>query len=370
MRARPSIPVIVESLEGRRLLSVATSAVTAADEPETSPILTQLTKKPTLDVSTVPANGDVNPYGVAFVPGGFASGGPLKAGDVLVSNFNNSTNAQGTGSTIVSISPSGKRTTFFAGPKGLGLTTALGVLRGGFVLVGNVPTTNGNADTVKQGSLLILDRHGKVVETLRNSKLLDGPWDLTVRDMGVFAQVFVSNVLSGTVTRIDLEVPSDGDLPRVMDMMQIGSSYVHHTDPAALVVGPTGLAYDAKNDRLYVASTGDNAIFAITDAADRTSDAGKGSLIYKDNKHLRGPLGLVLTPGGDLITTNGDAVNPNANDGSEIIEFTVSGKFVSERPVDNSGMQGGAFGIALSSDGDTFAAVDDINNTLEIWDLP
>src|ERR1700721_2546210 len=49
-------------------------------------------------VSTVPANGDQNPYGVAFVPQNFQTGpGPLKHGDILVSNFNNSQNLQGTG---------------------------------------------------------------------------------------------------------------------------------------------------------------------------------------------------------------------------------------------------------------------------------
>ena len=39
--------------------------------------------------STIPVNGDVNPYGVAFVPKGFATGGLLAKGDILVSNFNN-----------------------------------------------------------------------------------------------------------------------------------------------------------------------------------------------------------------------------------------------------------------------------------------
>ncbi len=48
--------------------------------------------------STVPANGDVNPYGVAIVP---VTMGALVKGSVLVSNFNNSSNLQGTGSTIV-----------------------------------------------------------------------------------------------------------------------------------------------------------------------------------------------------------------------------------------------------------------------------
>ena len=95
--------------------------------------------------STVPANGDVNPYGVAVVP---HSTGRLYRGDVLVSNFNNSTNVQGTGTTIVEVSPHGK-VFLFAGikdsycPGGVGLTTALVVLRSGWVIVGSLPTQNG-----------------------------------------------------------------------------------------------------------------------------------------------------------------------------------------------------------------------------------
>ena len=36
---------------------------------------------------------------------------------------------------------------------------------------------------------------------------------------------------------------------------------------------------------------------------------GTGAVIFQVN-HLRGPLALVLVPNGDLITSNGDAVNP------------------------------------------------------------
>jgi hypothetical protein len=49
--------------------------------------------------STVPPKGDLNPYGVAIVPAGFPSGGKIMPGDVLVSNFNNKTNTQVTGTT-------------------------------------------------------------------------------------------------------------------------------------------------------------------------------------------------------------------------------------------------------------------------------
>src|SRR5260370_1518581 len=57
--------------------------------------------------STVPSNGDVNPYGVAFVPDDFATGGTIREGDVLAANFNNSNNIQGTGTTIVVLDPAG-----------------------------------------------------------------------------------------------------------------------------------------------------------------------------------------------------------------------------------------------------------------------
>jgi uncharacterized protein (TIGR03118 family) len=316
--------------------------------------------------STVPANGDLNPYGVAFVPADYQGGGVLNPGDILVSNFNNSDNLQGTGTTIVRITPSGERSVFFPG-SGLGLTTALGVLKSGFVLVGNVPTQDGTFDTIGQGSLLVLDSSGNLVETLSNSRLLDGPWDLAINDQGSTAQVFVSNVLSGTVTRIDLTIPPNGGAPVVDGMTQIASGYMHEENDTALVVGPTGLAYDAANDILYVASTDDNAIYAIRHAGRAHVDHGRGDLVYRDSAHLHGPLGLVLAPNGDLIAANGDAVNGDDSQPSELVEFTPKGQFVGQFSIDPG--TGGAFGIALQSvdGGLRFAAVNDNTNELDVW---
>ena len=117
-----------------------------------------------------------------------------------------------------------------------------------------------------------------------------------------------------------------------------------------------------------MASTGDNAIYAVHDAGRTRQDHGKGELVYEDMAHLRGPLGLVIAPNGHLITSNGDAVNGDPNHPSELIEFTRSGHFVNALSVDASG-QGGAFGIASrgSDDAFRFAAVDDVNNTLKVW---
>src|SRR5215471_6972111 len=256
------------------VLILLAASPAAADKGKKEPIVQQLTSAPLLEASTVPTNGDVNPYGVAFVPNGFPKSDLAHPGDILVSNFNNSANAQGTGTTIVAISPTGAQTLFFQGdstPGALGLTTALGVLRHGFVIVGSVPTLSGNVEP--PGKLLILNRNGNIVETLSDATLLDGPWDLTISEEGDHAAVFVSNVLSGTVTRLDLRDSKNGNSVIVEAETQIASGYLIRPDPAALVVGPTGLAYDRDKDILYVASTGDNAIFAISQARRRGSDA-------------------------------------------------------------------------------------------------
>lgn len=323
---------------------------------------------PVLSVSTVPGNGDSNPYGVAFVPEDFPSDGLLSPGDILAANFNDAANTQGTGSTIVRISQSGgPASVFFQGPSGLGLTTALGVLKRGFVLVGSVPTTDGKCDTITAGSLLMIDRHGNVVATLTDSTLLDGPWDLTIHDESDHAQVFVSNVLSGTVTRLDLEIPDDGNAVVVESETQIASGYSTACNDAAVVVGPTGLAYDARRDTLYVASTNDNAIYAVRHARRTHEDDGTGRIIYRDSVHLHGPLALALAPNGHLITANGDAVNTDPNQLSEIVEFTRDGEFVSQFQIDP--VAGSAFGLAVieSHDAILFAAVDDNTSVLEEW---
>ena len=363
------------------VLVFATGLALADDNGAKTPLIPQLAPLPTFSDSTVPPNGDVNPYGVAFVPHGFPNGGPLRPGDIIVSNFNNSGNLQGTGTTIVRVNNGTQPTVFFQGGAGLGLTTALAVLQGGMVLVGNLPSTDGSgaciAETgpnqnVGQGSLLVIDKNGNLVNQLTDSRLLNGPWDLAVRDDGRRAEVFVSNALSGTVTRLDLRIVGDGDGDKkdgiiVERETQIASGYLHRCDPAAFVVGPTGLALDKERDVLYVSSTGDNAIFAIRDASHRTSDAGMGNVVVTDQTHLHGPLGLALARNGDLISAQGDAVNPDAQQPSEIVEFTAGGQFVSQFSVDSA--PGSAFGLALRprEDGFVFATVDDTTAVLDIW---
>ena len=270
----------------------------------------------------------------------------------------------------------------------LGLSTALGVLERGYVLVGNLPSTgtgdlrgvctpgpNGEEQGVGQGALQIIDRNGKLVKTLTSERFLNGPWDLTIKDEGSRALVFVSNALSGAVTRLDLRISGDGDgdgddRVTVASATQIASGYAHRCDPAAFVVGPTGVALDANRDTLFVASAGDNAIYAVANASSTVRDFGRGRIVVNDQTHLHGPLGLALAPNGDLVSAQGDAVNPNPdpNGQSEIVEFTRGGKFVAQFSVEPTAA-GAAFGLAVEplADGFGFAAVDDALNTLDLW---
>jgi hypothetical protein len=324
-----------------------------------------------INSSTIPANGDLNPYGVAFVPEGFPWGGAIAAGDVLVSNFNNASNAQGRGTTIVKLTPNdkvappGTAVTFFASPR-FGLSTALGVLRAGLVLVGNVPTSDGTFATIGQGALQVVSRSGKLLQTLTNPTFLDGPWDLALIDGGSQAQIFVSNVLNGTVSRLDVAVNANG--LTVLKMTTIATGYSHVPNAAALVLGPTGLAVDWQTDTLYVASTADNSIYAVGQARLRTTPVHRGMLVFAD-PHLRGPLALKFAPNGHLLAANGDAVNDDVLHPSEIVEFTKYGQFVGEYDVDAS--QGGAFGLDTTRSGAfNYAAIDDVTNSLSVYRLP
>jgi hypothetical protein len=320
--------------------------------------------------STIPSNGDVNPYGVAFVPKNMPrNSGVLQPGDILVTNFNNSQNLQGLGTTIVRIDHSGTASTFFtsSSPR-VGLTAAIGVLSDGVVLVGNLPTADGTAATVSAGALSVLDRNGNFLGTFGSVATLNGPWGMAVYDTGNgvsgSARVFVSNVLSGVISRFDITY-SATSLSATATVISTG--FNHRTDPAALVLGPSGLAFDSVHDMLYVASSADNAIYTIAGAL-TTSGPVVAGLFAQDFIHLHGPLGLAFLPNGHLVVANSDGSNVDPNQPSELVEYSAAGAFVGQMSIDPN--NGGSFGVGINNIGwGTFrlAAVDDNANVLKIW---
>lgn len=368
-RLRTSHPRL-RSLSLVALVAAAAVTARAADPPIGS--LSTITPL----ASTVPANGDLNPYGVARVP---KTQGNLIEGQFLISNFNNSQNFQGTGTTIVQIAPDGSSMSLFAQidatkvscPGGIGLTTALVALRSGYVIVGSLPTTDGTSATAGAGCLIVLNKWGKVVETFSGHNI-NGPWDMTAVDGDFIAALFVTNVLNGTVAangnvvnhgtvvRLLLFIPPDGS-PQVIDDTVIAKGFPERTDPVALVIGPTGVAFDFNSGILYVADSLNNRIAAVPNALFRFSPS-YGGFTVTEGGDLNDPLGLSLTPDGRrLIEANGD-------DGNLVEIDTATGKQISENLVDNQGGpppgSGALFGLYATANGVFF--VDDDNNNFNL----
>ena len=185
--------------------------------------------------STVTENGDLNPYAVVVAP---VSAGKIQKDDVLVDNFNNLSNLQGTGTTIVDFSPATGRTTLFAKlpqnlaqcPGGVGLTTAMTMLKSGWVIVGSTPSTDGTTRTKGPGCLIVLDPTGQLA-TVWTGPNINGPWgNMAVIDRGNSATLFISmagfdipapdvrdpatgysvTINKATVLRLELNTPGSG----------------------------------------------------------------------------------------------------------------------------------------------------------------
>jgi sugar lactone lactonase YvrE len=331
-----------------------------------------------LATSAVPENGDQNPYAMAFVP---ATVGGLTKGDLLVDNFNNKGNLQGLGSTIISYSPATGKTTTFATipanvqgcPGGVGLTTAMAVLKSGWVIVGSAPSTDGTSKTLGQGCLIILDSVGKVAGTITGNDISD-PWgNMAWTDNGDSATLYVSNVGFGTggantavkntatVLRVKLSI-ADGKAPVVTDKTVIGSGFSSQPDASVFLIGPTGLAL-GKNGELFVSDAINNQVVKIDNADTRTDSAGTGTVVTKGGK-LNRPLAMVLAPNGNLVVTNG-------LDGYAVEIDPEIGKQVDTAALDTDEAQtppgsGDLFGIVLKPSGKGFYYVeDDVNTVVE-----
>jgi hypothetical protein len=325
--------------------------------------------------STVPGNGDVNPYGIAVIQ---HSAGRLHAGDILVSNFNDKANLQGTGSTIEEITPAGTMRVFAqittamlpgSCPGGIGLSTALAILPDGWVAVGSAPSSNGQVATAKAGCVILLNDLGQVRETLAGAGI-NGPWDATVVSHGNLANLLVTNafngtaadkgkiVRKGTVVRITLLL-SATRVPRVLGATTVASGLAERASSAAFVLGPAGVAVSFSGI-LYIADTATNTITAVPDALTRHTSAGLG-LPVSNGGALSQPLGLAIAPNGNILTVNG-------GNGKIIETIPTTGYQVGATFLDTSGSPAGAgalFGLAITPSG-TIYYTDDAANDLRL----
>jgi len=333
--------------------------------------------------STVTDNGDLNPYAVVVAP---VSAGKIQKDDVLVDNFNNLSNLQGTGTTIVDYNPSTHKASLFAKlpqnlpqcPGGVGLTTAMTMLKSGWVIVGSTPSTDGTTKTKGPGCLIVFDSNGQLA-TVWTGPNIDGPWgNMAVIDRGSTATLFVSmagfdipspdvkdssgfpvTVNKATVLRIDLSI--GGGAPQITGQTVIASGISARADKDVFMLGPTGLALAPDGATLYVSDAVANQIIAIPNATTRRDSAGTGTLVTKDGL-LKRPLALAITPDGHLLACNaknGQLVEIDPASGRQLYA-----QWIDANPAQSPPGNGDLFGIAMTPDGKGFYYVEDDVNTL------
>jgi hypothetical protein len=363
-----------------RILAMATLAMalaTGTAQAAEQGFLEKIHRHVTLG-STVPANGDQNPYAIVVAP---VSAGKIQKDDVLVDNFNDRNNLQGLGTTIVAYTPATRKLTLFASiprhldgcPGGVGLTTAMAMLTSGWVIVGSLPSNDGTTATKGQGCLIVLDSQGKVAGTITSPRI-NGPWgNMAVIDHGTTATLFISNtgfavgapngtppvIKQANVLRLDLAVPP-GKPPVATRETVVASGFGEQADKGVFIIGPTGLALGA-DDTLYVADAIGNRVDAIWDASTRTTSAGIGRIVTEDGL-LQRPLALTTAPGGHLLVTNGlngQVVEIDPADGRQIYAQWIDTDKAQSPPGN-----GDLFGIAMTAAGDGFYYVEDDMNTL------
>jgi len=371
--------VLKRTLRPALLLAIWLSTAQAA-HAEPQGFLETLHHNTTL-INTVPDNGDQNPYAIVVAP---VSAGSVKQGDVLVDNFNNAANLQGTGSTIVDYHPDTKQMSLFASiprdlkecPGGVGLSTAMTMLKSGWVIVGSTPSNDGTTGTKGAGCLVVLDPQGKIASVI-NSPNINDPWgNMAVVDNGTSATLFISMAGFGvggadgnppvfkqaTVLRLDLDI-AQGKAPVVTKETVIGSGFGAQADKGVFLVGPTGLALSADRKLLYVSDAIGNRINEIEEPMTRDTSAGVGRQITADGL-LHRPLAMVTAPNGHLLVTN-------ALNGQVVEIIPETGKQLYARWIDTDKAQtppgnGDLFGIAMTPEGDGFYYVQDDVNTLVI----
>jgi hypothetical protein len=336
--------------------------------------------------SSVTDNGDLNPYAVVVAP---VSAGKIHKDDVLVDNFNNISNLQGTGTTIVGFRPETKETYLFARlpqklaecPGGIGLTTAMTMLKSGWVIVGSTPSTDGTTKTKGDGCVVVLDPQGQVVSVWAGPTI-NGPWgNIASVDRGDSATLFISmagfdlpgpdvrdpatgypvTVHKATVLRLELSVPADKP-PVLLSQTVVASGFSQRADRDNFLFGPTGLALGS-DGTLYVTDGMDNQITAIPDALTRTDSAGTGRLVT-ENGLLAWPLAMAVAPNGHLLVCNG-------RNGQVVEVDPIAAKQIYAQWIDNDQAQtppgnGDLFGIAMTPDGKGFYYVEDDVNTLMV----
>jgi hypothetical protein len=313
---------------------------TDVDPPDGPSILAQLNKETTIGSTVDPITGDQNPYGLDVAPN---DGGAIHRGDLVVCNFNDSANVQGTGNAIIALSPQPG-----SAPRPVAHNGAL------LGCTENVQTNDGTlwVTAFTAPDVEVLSPTGTVLQTLTGSPFT-APFGLTLaQDPGAAGDpvFYEGDASTGDIVRIHagrLGVPSD--------VIATGFA-VNHGVPGT-ELGPGGLQYEPSHDRLYIVDGTNNTLYELRHVstipvngiavnADGTSFSGpfahRARVVFSGNP-LNSPISSSLFPNGNIVI--GNTGNPNGL--NLMVEVTPHGKVAFVRNVDK-GASGAIFGMTIA----------------------
>lgn len=320
-------------------MSQRQSSTLAVKPSSDASVLAMLDDEKTVGSVVDPVTGDVNPYGLEVAP---VTNGKITAGDLVVCDFNDKANVQGTGTAIVTIHPAigSKPIHVFNGP----------LLEGCNALALAPDDTIWTADFTANDAPIITPT-GHLVTAEKN-----GPWN------GPFGEAFVPPVNAKSPPAFYVTNAGNGDLVRIaigntITFTVIAKGFpINHGVPGS-ILGPSGLTYDPSCDRMYVVDGQNNALYAI----DYISNVGANGItvhgltfsgpsasdahVIYHGAPLNGPISSALLPGGHIVL--GNTLDPTGK--NLMVEITPSGHEVFVKNVDK-GAAGAIFGMAATGD--------------------
>lgn len=332
-----------------------------ATPDDTTSILKQDTKNVVIGSTVDSKNHDEGPHSISIVK---ANVSPLKKGQLIVCNFEDSKGTPGNGTTIELLnSATGSK------PKRFAQSTEVKGCSG--------VTVSSQSDYVygaglTSGELTPFNPQG-VAQTPFGSPL-EAPFsDADVANKGLYAAeyVFTSDAKTGAIV-------SAGANQYASDFyVQVASGFAVNNGSGLNVLGPTGVSYYAKKNVLYIADGVTNTVVKFTKPNDllvkneivvhangtsftclhKKTTCGK---LIKSGSPLSSPIAMCALPNGNMIVANGAAATGGGN---ELVELTPKGQVLDTEVID-TGSVPAIFGLASSgtTDSDTVIYYTDTND--------
>jgi hypothetical protein len=339
----------------------SSQAVDDSKKGDSTSILKQDTKNVVIGSTVDPSNGDKGPHSISIVKANIT---PLKKGQLLVCNFEDSSGNAGNGTTIELLNPTtGSNPTTF---------TQNSLIKGCSGVAVSSQSDSVYAAGLNSGVLTGFNAKG--VEQTTFGSPLQAPFDDTdIANKGLYAAEYMmtSDAKTGAIVSAGVNSYASGFY------LQVASGFAVNSGSGLSALGPTGLSYYPKKNVLYIADGVTNTVVKFTNPNDlltkneivvksggtkftcthKKTTCGK---LIKKGSPLNSPIAMCALPNGNMIVANGAAASGGGN---ELVELTPTGAVLDTVVLDTAASPE-IFGLAASgtSDSNTVIYYTDMND--------